>query len=762
MRLRVSEPHYVRESRLNRRVFQVILAVRRLPYHEEEMALIAVAEQAQDIAAGFNKFLDPVPEFSTEITGLISECYAISSALRELNTAKEDPRYSYDFNYVSTDVLTARLSLDYTFHDVKRLFGGLGRPTYISNRTAYYEIWKEIDDHFYQESHCSLLKRLEYNRLYLQEITCILIEGQPLEEDHYYELRERSMALLEKQELRLEATFNNLSLGDTAANRQRSFERRRPPGLFTHPPNPPPVLRGGLGARRPGPMSPQSPPGYDQEYPWAPPAPEVPNSPTTTTTFSTQSSTASSSRDHWLPIVFAQSRPTTPFRQTGEVWVLLRLVLVSTLIVPGQLSMESTSQVPVLGWPRSTTRFSTCLTLFYCAFLALRSEDSGKPIESVDDHEIHGEKSIYSGIIDDNFEHALRVFRDRDSGGIRLQASVLKGELKRTPVWTAFVTTHIQSERWMRKAGPKVIHITDLQRFVFTKEYNPQLGPQGQHEIRSRPTQTFELAMTNPQHGNSNPHEAPTPAPNAEPGTSTSAGPLKPTVWQRISTVLSYTPKRCRYDPANPPKFSTALNLLFAFAAAFTVANLYYNHPILHLLADEFSVSNERASLIPTLAQAGYAAGLVFLCPLGDVFPRRLYVLSLVLFTATVCFLTSLTTVTPQLTLTEMATSTVLPLVGDLAPPHRRASALSIVASGLLLGMLLARLLSGIVTNYTSWRTIYWLSFALQHLILLLLWLYMPDYPSANPTLSLSSYPHILWSILTIFIHHPLLIQACL
>lgn len=141
------------------------------------MALIAVAEKAQDIAAGFNKFLDPVPEFSTEITGLISECYAISSALRELDNAKEDPQYLYEFGDISPDVLIARQSLDYTFHDVRQLFGGLGRPTYISNRTAYYEVWREIDDHFYQESHCSLLKRLEYNRQYLQEITCILIEG---------------------------------------------------------------------------------------------------------------------------------------------------------------------------------------------------------------------------------------------------------------------------------------------------------------------------------------------------------------------------------------------------------------------------------------------------------------------------------------------------------------------------------------------------------------------------------------------------------
>ncbi|KAI4183290.1 MAG: hypothetical protein LQ346_006373 [Caloplaca aetnensis] len=113
-------------------------------------------------------------------------------------------------------------------------------------------------------------------------------------------------------------------------------------------------------------------------------------------------------------------------------------------------------------------------------------------------------------------------------------------------------------------------------------------------------------------------------------------GTLMGAVVDLLADADDFMDRRCRYDPANPPKFSTALNLLFAFAGAFTVANLYYNHPILHLLAGEFNVSNERVSLIPTLAQAGYAAGLLFLCPLGDVFPRRLYVLSLVLFTATV------------------------------------------------------------------------------------------------------------------------------
>ncbi|KAL8736963.1 MAG: hypothetical protein Q9181_002159 [Wetmoreana brouardii] len=297
------------------------------------MALIAVAESAQDIAVGFNKFLDPLPEFSTEITGLISECYAISSGLREINTAKDDQRYCSEYDLIYADVITVRQSLDYTFEDVHRLFGGLNRPTHISRRAAYRQVWEEIEEHFYRESRSSLCERLEWNRLYLQELSCLLIKGsvrtfpvtgaiadcfsRPLDDYNYLDLQDRTEELLHKQKLRLESAFNNMALGDPGANRQRSFERRRPLGLFTPAPEPPLACRG--GARRYRPMSPQSPPGFDQDYPWAPPAPEVPSSPTTTTTFSTQSSIDSAFRDHWLPRVFDQSRPSTAFHQSGVV-----------------------------------------------------------------------------------------------------------------------------------------------------------------------------------------------------------------------------------------------------------------------------------------------------------------------------------------------------------------------------------------------------------------------------------------------------------
>lgn len=73
--------------------------------------------------------------------------------------------------------------------------------------------------------------------------------------------------------------------------------------------------------------------------------------------------------------------------------------------------------------------------------------------------------------------------------------------------------------------------------------------------------------------------------------------------WQRIRQTrfyrfLSWTPPRCRFDPERPPQFSMALNVLFGFAGCFTVANLYYSHPILNLLARDFGVDEESVSQV--------------------------------------------------------------------------------------------------------------------------------------------------------------------
>ncbi|GAP83258.1 putative major facilitator superfamily transporter [Rosellinia necatrix] len=246
----------------------------------------------------------------------------------------------------------------------------------------------------------------------------------------------------------------------------------------------------------------------------------------------------------------------------------------------------------------------------------------------------------------------------------------------------------------------------------------------------------------------------------ATPGTTRRSG-----IVSGLLNTLNWMPSWCRYDPDNPPQFTLSTNILLAFSTTFTVANLYYPQPILNVIADDFQVSYERSSNVATLSQAGYAVGLLFLCPLGDIIPRRPFILFLILVTATMwiglclttnfeafvalSFLCGVGTVTPQL---------MLPLVGDLAPAHRRASCLSIVVSGLALGLLVARVLSGVVANFTAWRNIYWVALGLQYSTFIILFLTLPDYPAKNKGLN---YFKALWKM-ALLVVEPLLIQACL
>lgn len=103
-----------------------------------------------------------------------------------------------------------------------------------------------------------------------------------------------------------------------------------------------------------------------------------------------------------------------------------------------------------------------------------------------------------------------------------------------------------------------------------------------------------------------------------------------------ISDYILFIPPWCRWDENNPPKFRTWHNVLFALAGGCTVANLYYNHPILNILAEDFHTNQAGVSKIPTLMQAGYATGLLFILPVGDMMPIRAVTLGCIAFTAVV------------------------------------------------------------------------------------------------------------------------------
>ncbi|KAI0033888.1 major facilitator superfamily domain-containing protein, partial [Vararia minispora EC-137] len=225
-------------------------------------------------------------------------------------------------------------------------------------------------------------------------------------------------------------------------------------------------------------------------------------------------------------------------------------------------------------------------------------------------------------------------------------------------------------------------------------------------------------------------------------------------------------PRNLRYDPARPAHFGLLLNVVFGLASTFVVANLYYCQPILIPLSQHFNVTYNEVSRIPTLVQGGYGAGLLLLTPLGDLVRRR--PLLLVVTTVSTCLTIGLA-VTPSFVAFEVLTffigvssvapQILIPLAADLAPPHRRASAISIVLSGLLFGVLIARVVAGLIADFSSFRNVYYMALGVQAAVLIALWAVLPDYPPKNPHLT---YIRILWSMAKLVVTEPTLVQACL
>lgn len=162
------------------------------------------------------------------------------------------------------------------------------------------------------------------------------------------------------------------------------------------------------------------------------------------------------------------------------------------------------------------------------------------------------------------------------------------------------------------------------------------------------------------------------------------------------------------------PRLTQGLILLFAFSCGAIVANLYYAQPITELIAPGLHMSGGMASLIVSLTQIGYALGLFFIVPLGDLLEnRKLMIVTAVISIASLA--AAAVTRTPGLFLaislligfSSVAVQILVPLAAHLAPDHSRGRVVGTIMSGLLLGILLARPLSSVVADAFGWRFVF-------------------------------------------------------
>lgn len=208
------------------------------------------------------------------------------------------------------------------------------------------------------------------------------------------------------------------------------------------------------------------------------------------------------------------------------------------------------------------------------------------------------------------------------------------------------------------------------------------------------------------------------------------------------------------------PGLSPSLILLMSIATGLAVASNYYAQPLLETIARNFSLSASTAGFIVTAAQLGYAAGLLFLVPLGDMFERRMLIVSMTLLAAGGMLITAssqslgmLILGTALTGLFSVVAQILVPLAATLATPDKRGKVVGTIMSGLLLGILLARTVAGLLANLGGWRTVFWVASVLMGLMAIALWRGLPKMKSETHL----NYPQLLGSVFSLFIHDKLL-----
>jgi len=175
--------------------------------------------------------------------------------------------------------------------------------------------------------------------------------------------------------------------------------------------------------------------------------------------------------------------------------------------------------------------------------------------------------------------------------------------------------------------------------------------------------------------------------------------------------------------------------MIFFLAAScgMIVANIYYSQPLVGMIAPAVGLSAGMASLMVTLTQLGYAAGLLALVPLGDIIENR-RLLSLTVLTSVPALLIAGLAHSKAVFLaagalvgvTSVSVQMLVPLAANLAPDHLRGRIVGNVMSGLLLGILLARPAASLIASFFGWRTVFFASAVAMAILALVMRLILP------------------------------------
>ncbi|MBO8212980.1 MFS transporter [Acinetobacter nosocomialis] len=186
--------------------------------------------------------------------------------------------------------------------------------------------------------------------------------------------------------------------------------------------------------------------------------------------------------------------------------------------------------------------------------------------------------------------------------------------------------------------------------------------------------------------------------------------------------------------------------LLFAIASGASVANVYYAQPLLDILAKDFNISHASIGGVVTATQIGCALALLFLVPLGDLVNRRrlmaLQLLALISALLVVAFAHStVVLLIGMLSVGLLGTAMTQGLIAYAASataPHEQGHVVGTAQSGVFIGLLLARVFSGGISDVAGWRGVYLYAAIIMLMLALPLWKRLPHLKSQSVTMRYS------------------------
>ncbi|VVN24488.1 putative transporter [Pseudomonas fluorescens] len=213
----------------------------------------------------------------------------------------------------------------------------------------------------------------------------------------------------------------------------------------------------------------------------------------------------------------------------------------------------------------------------------------------------------------------------------------------------------------------------------------------------------------------------------------------------------------------SPAPLTRSLTLLLAVTCALAVASVYFAQPLLESMATSLGVATGKVGLVVGATQAGYAVGLLLVVPLGDLFERKRLIVCQLLLSAAALLAVGLAQDWAVLLLAmslvgllAVVVQVVVAHAATLATAQEQGHVVGQVTSGVVLGILLARLVAGAFADVAGWRSVYFVAAGLALLMALLLWRKLP---SAQPGVRSASYRQLLASVVGLYRHDRLLRQ---